>query len=280
MVRAFILRGFGVGALGGIFAFVFARIFAEPQIQRAIDYESGRDAAQEALDKTTGMAMSDASGELFSRTIQGNLGIGVGMVAFGLALGGLYSVGYVLAYGRTGALKPRSLAVMLAFVAFVAIYLVPFLKYPANPPAIGHPDTIGSRGGLYLLMVLASLGFALLAVWCGRLLRVRFGNWNATLLAVLAYIVAMAAVMLVLPAFGQLQSNLQHYGNFATETPQPLLDPHGTIVYPGFPADVLFDFRLYSVGAQAILWITIGLCFAPLSERVIARHTLKAQPVR
>ena len=53
--RRFILRGLLVGAFGGILAFVFARIFAEPQIQAAIDYESGRDAAQALLDKAAGL---------------------------------------------------------------------------------------------------------------------------------------------------------------------------------------------------------------------------------
>jgi hypothetical protein len=48
-----------------------------------------------------------------------------------------------------------------------------------------------------------------------------------------------------------------------------LTDASGTIVYPGFPADVLFDFRLYSVAAQLILWATIGLIFAPLAERLL-----------
>lgn len=44
-----IVRGVLVGALGGLLAFIFARIFAEPVIGRAIDYESGRDDARMAL---------------------------------------------------------------------------------------------------------------------------------------------------------------------------------------------------------------------------------------
>ena len=55
----------------------------------------------------------------------------------------------------------------------------------------------------------------------------------------------------------------------STETPLPLRNAAGAIVYPGFPADVLFDFRLYSVAAQLLLWATIGLAFAPLAERLL-----------
>lgn len=51
MEKKIILRGALVGALAGLLAFMFARIFAEPQIQAAIDYESGRETAQAALDK-------------------------------------------------------------------------------------------------------------------------------------------------------------------------------------------------------------------------------------
>jgi hypothetical protein len=46
-------------------------------------------------------------------------------------------------------------------------------------------------------------------------------------------------------------------------------DSAGTIVYPGFPADDLYAFRLYAVGAQVILWTTIGLCFAPVAGRIL-----------
>ena len=61
------------------------------------------------------------------------------------------------------------------------------------------------------------------------------------------------------PELGQLAANLQHYGDQVTETPLPLRDAAGAIVYPGFPADVLFAFRQSSVAAQLILWATIGL---------------------
>jgi len=42
---------------------------------------------------------------------------------------------------------------LLALAAFITIALVPMLKYPANPPAVGNPDTIGPRTGLYLSML-------------------------------------------------------------------------------------------------------------------------------
>jgi len=268
MQRALVVRGVLCGALAGLFMFVFARILSEPQIQKAINYESGRDAAQALLDKAAGLPAESVEPEIFSRTIQADVGMGVGMIAFGMAMGALFAVVYTICLGRVGNLAPRSLALLVAAGGFLGIYLVPFLKYPANPPAIGHAETIRQRTVLYLVMVLASVLFLALAVWLGQWLKPRFGNWNASLLAAAAFVVAIGVVMALLPSFGELAGNRQ-YGNFATETSQPLVNRNGAIVYPGFPADVLFNFRLYSVAGQLLLWSAIGLLFAPMAQRVL-----------
>jgi hypothetical protein len=273
MAQKLLLRGLLVGAIAGLLAFVFARVFAEPVISRAVDYESGRDAAQSALDKARGLPVYPEDHEVFTRTVQANLGIGAGMILFGAAMGTLFAVVYAVCLGRTGLLRPRTLSVLLAGGGLLAVYLVPFLKYPANPPSIGHADTIGERGGLYLVMVFASILFLVLAVLLGRRLQQRCGNWNASLIAGGAFVVAIAVVMALLPELGMLATNVAHYGSHATETPLPLTDAKGVIVYPGFPADDLYTFRLYSIGAQLILWGAIGLMFAPLAERLLRPRT-------
>lgn len=272
MEKRLVLRGALAGALAGLLAFVFARIFAEPQIQAAIDYESGRDAAQAALDKAAGLPTESAGPDIFSRTVQANLGTGVGMIFFGIAMGALFAVVYTTCVGRVGTLRPRTLALLVATGGFLGVYLVPFIKYPANPPSIGHPDTITDRGGLYLLMVLCSVTFLFTAVWLGQRLQARWGNWNASLLAGAAFVVSIGSVMAILPPLGHLAANVAQFGHQATETPLPLTDPHGTIVYPGFSADVLFNFRFYSLAAQLILWATIGLVFAPQAEQLLRLH--------
>jgi hypothetical protein len=267
--RSFIARGVLAGAVGGLLAFVVARIFAEPLIQQAIDYESGREKAQAVLDRAAGLSTDEGEHEIFSRTLQGNLGLGVGVVLFGIAMGALVAVVYVVLLGRVGGLRPRSLALLVAGGGFLAVYLVPFLKYPANPPAIGHEETITTRGTLYLVMVAASIVLLIVAVAVGRRLKDRLGTWNAVLAGGAVFVVAIGIVMAVLPSVGELSANVAVYGHHATETPLPLRDADGTIVFPGFPADVLAGFRLYSVLAQAILWGAIGLVFAPLADRLL-----------
>jgi hypothetical protein len=269
MEKKLILRGLLAGAVGGLLAFVFARIFAEPLIQSAIDYETARDTAQNALSKSLGLPVGMDGPDIFSRTIQADVGLGVALILFGAAMGALFAVVYTFCLGRVGNLRPRSLALLVAGGGFLGMYGVPFLKYPANPPSIGHPDTIKDRGNLYLVMVLASILFLVLAVVLGQWLRPRFGTWNATLLAGLSFAVAIGIVMLLLPQVGHLSYNTANYGVHDTETPLPLKAPDGQIVFPGFDADLLYSFRLYSVVAQLILWGMIGLVFAPLADRLL-----------
>ena len=269
MERKLIEGGLVSGALAGLLAFVFARIFAEPLISRAIDYESGRDAAQAALDKAAGLPVASGGPDLFSRTIQADVGIGVAMIFFGAAMGALFAVVYAICLGRVGRLQPRPLALLVAAGGFVGFYFVPFVKYPANPPAIGHEETIGDRSGLYLLMVAASLVFLGLSVWVGRRLARRVGNWTASLLAGALFLVLVGVVMAILPSLGELAVNTATYGRHTTETPLPLRADDGSIVFPGFDADLLYRFRLYSVAAQLLLWATIGLAFGPIAERLL-----------
>ena len=150
------------------------------------------------------------------------------LIFFGAAMGVLVAVAYCVCLGRTGRLRPRPLAMLVAGGGFLAIYLVPFVKYPADPPAIGHAETIRQRGLLYLLMVGTSVVLLILAVWLGRRLRSRFGNWNASLLAGGAFIVAVGIVVAALPPLGHLAAN-HSYGNHLTETPQPLTNHKATL---------------------------------------------------
>lgn len=269
MERKLVLRGLLAGLAGGLVAFVFARIFGEPLIQAAIDDESGRDAVQEALDGAAGLPAGEPEIEVFSRAIQADVGIGVGIVLFGAAMGLAFAFVYTFCLGRVGRVRPRPLSLLVAGAGFVGLYLVPFLKYPANPPAIGHDDTLWDRANLYLVMVVCSVAFGVGAVVLGQRLQRRFGTWNATLIALGAYALAIGVVMALLPQVGELSTNVTADGHHATETPLPLTDSKGTIVFRGFPADTLAGFRLYSVAAQALLWATIGLVFAPLAERLL-----------
>ncbi len=257
MEKQIIGRGLLAGALAGVLAFVFARIFVEPVIERAIGYEDGVGAAHEAVEAAHGGHGhgAEAGFEGFTRGVQANIGMGLGVLAFSVAMGALFAVVFAVAYGRVGSISARLLSLYVAGGMLISLYVVPALKYPANPPAVSLDETIRQRTLLYLLIVVLSAALFVGAVYLGRRLVERLGAWNATLAAAGAYIVAVAVVMLILPKID--------------ETPGPLLDDAGNIIYEGFPADDLYLFRLYSLGTQVIMWATIGLVFAALVSRLL-----------
>ncbi|WCB96223.1 hypothetical protein DSM104299_04979 [Baekduia alba] len=233
MVRPLLIRGMLVGVLAGLLAFAFAYAFGEPQVQHAIDFE----------DHLAALRHEPAAPEVVSRGVQRTLGLLTGTLATGVALGGLLGLTFAYAYGRLGAVRARATAALLAAGAFAVVTLIPSTKYPANPPTVGSPDTIDRRTVLFFAMIAISLLTLIAAARIDRQLRPRVGAWNAAILAGAALIAVVAAAELILPA--------------VHETPA------------GFPADVLYRFRLASLGINATLWLTLGLGFGAAAERLL-----------
>ena len=74
----------------------------------------------------------------------------------------------------------------MAVIGFVAVALVPFLKYPATPPAVGNPDTIGDRTGYYFVFLVLSVVIAVIVTLVALRLREQFGTYAAVLAGVAA----------------------------------------------------------------------------------------------
>jgi hypothetical protein len=231
MVRALLVRGVLAGALGGLLAFGFAWVFGEPQVDLAIGFEQHvRAAAGQAPEP-----------ELVSRAVQSTAGLLIGILVYGGALGGIFSLVFAFAYGRLGRLSARATAAMLAAIGFGALVLVPQLKYPANPPSVGEPETIAARTALYFIMIVLSVIAAVAATSTARQLARRFGRWNSAMTGGAAYLAVMIIAMRILPP--------------ATEVPSD------------FPAATLWNFRMASLGIEAVLWTALGLVFGALAER-------------
>jgi hypothetical protein len=239
-----------VGIVAGLLSFGFLNVYGEPQVDRAIAFETQMDEAKAAADRAKGMSMSDAD-ELVSRPVQAGVGLFTAVIVYSAAFGGLFGLAFAFAYGRVpGALTPQSLSALLAATGFVAIYLVPNLKYPASPPAVGEPETIGLRTALYFIMIAISLAAMVGAVTLKRRFVQRFGDWNAMLMVVACYIAIMIAAGLVLPAVNEVPDE--------------------------FPAVVLWKFRIAALGAQAIMWATLGLLFGALTQRALKMGRTRA----
>jgi predicted cobalt transporter CbtA len=248
MVRTFLVRGMLVGIVAGLLSFGFLKVYGEPQVDRAIAFEERMDEEKAEFAKRHGMPMPEEQAELVSRPVQAGLGLFVAVMVYSVAFGGLFGLAFAFAQGRMpGELSPRALAALLALIGFVAIYLVPNLKYPANPPSIGNPNTIGARTALYFGMIGISLIAIVGAVNFRRVLIARYGAWNATLMVVAYYLVVMVAAALLLPAVNEVPDE--------------------------FPAVVLWKFRVASLAAQLIMWATLGLLFGALTQRAATLRT-------
>ncbi len=254
MEKRIIWRGVLSGAAAGVLAFVFAKIFIEPVIGRAIDFEGGVDEARQSLEVAAGGHTHEEGVELFTRGVQSNIGMGLGVLAFSVAMGVLLAVVFCVAYGRTS-LSARALAALIAGGMLVSLWIVPALKYPPNPPAVSLDQTIRQRTLLYLLMVVISAALFVAAIYLRQRLAARLGAWEATLAAAGAYIVAVALLFLILPTID--------------ETPGAIRDDAGRIIFDGFPADDLYEFRLFALGTQIVMWTTIGLVFGVLASRLL-----------
>jgi MFS family permease len=220
-----------VGIIAGVLVFISARWLGEPQVDRAI-----------AFGASTAQAKGEApEPEIFSRHIQKTAGLLTGTVIFGAAIGGIFGLVFAFAYGRIGPTRPQTLSACLAVIGFVAIAFVPSLKYPANPPSVGSPETIGIRTAAFFTMISISVIVMVLSLQLGRHTTRQFGIWNGGVLAAVFFGIVVAVFGYFLPAINEVPS--------------------------GFPADVLWRFRLAAWALQVVLWASIGLLFGWLTER-------------
>ncbi|MGJ7420497.1 CbtA family protein [Streptomyces cinereoruber] len=250
-VRTLLVRGMIAGLIAGLFAFAVAYVGGEPSVNGSIAVEEAQ-AAQEAAHAGHGGAEAEEEEEVVSRSAQSTFGLATGVLVYGVALGGVVALAFSFALGRIGRFSPRATAALTAAAAFTTVYLVPFLKYPATPPAVGNPDTIGKRTTLFFLMILLSVLLGVGAVILGRRLAPRLGNWNASLAAGFGFLVVTGIAFAVLPT-------------------------NDDAVKAGFPAKLLWEFRLASLGVQVVLWVVFAVVFGHLAQKALAARTSDAE---
>ncbi|MCU7703063.1 CbtA family protein [Streptomyces albidoflavus] len=243
-VRALLVRGMLAGLAAGVAALLVAYFLGESRVDAAI-----------ALEEHAAGGHHDHGGgeeELVSRAMQATGGLATGVLVFGVAIGGIAAIAFCVALGRIGRFGPRATAAFVALGGLIAVYVVPFLKYPANPPAVGDGDTIGKRTALFFLLVLLSVLLAIGAVLLGRRLAPRLGNWNATVAAGAAFLLAVTLAYVFLPSYNE--------------------------VGPDFPGQLLWQFRLATLAVQAVLWTVFGLVFGALAERLLTPESARPRP--
>lgn len=246
--RTFLIQGLIAGLLAGIFAFGVAHQVGEQYVNEAIAVEDAG-AAAHPHGTSTPAHPHDMSGTVVSRQNQSTWGLLTATVAIGVAIGGIVGLISAFAVGRLGRIRPAASTALVAAIGFVSFALVPWAKYPANPPSVGKAATIGSRTAEYFAFLGISIVLAIVAVViAGRLYRSR-DAWVAVVLPGLGWLVLVTIAGFLLPTVNEVPAD--------------------------FPASTLWGFRLSAILTQATMWGVIGIALSGLVNR-----TFKAQEAR
>lgn len=235
---ALLRRALIAGLVAGAVVAVFLVIVVEPTIGDAIALEE----AAAALDPVAAAEAGHAHDEpLFTRTTQVIGGVGA-LVIFALTLSVIFATVYASIRHRIRASSELVRVLTVAAIGFGCFALFPWLAYPANPPAVGDPDTVDERTIQYLAAVAFALVAAVLIAQLSNWLRNRTDEPTRIVLVAAAVIVVYGGGLVALPA-----------------TPD--------VIDPMVPADLIWQFRLRSIGTLALVWATFGLAFGWLLQR-------------
>ena len=223
------------GAIAGTILAIINLGLVEPYIDSAIALETQR--------KISSGENVDMAELVHYRVWQKGGAIAAGAV-YGISLGALF--GIIFAYGRKALPgdNNKKKALLLAGVLWFVLYLMVAIKYPANPPAVGDPETIYYRQSLYV-GYLAISGFTALALaitWK----RVQFGSKK--ILFPLIYAAVMIVAYVVLPP-----------------NPDKI----------SISMDLIHTFRVVTALTIGLFWGILAIVFGSLWDRFIPREEPK-----
>jgi predicted cobalt transporter CbtA len=224
-------RGLLAGLVAGLLAGLFGFALGEPVLDRAVELEEHTHDEEHADDA------------VFNRGEQ-KAGLFVATALYSTAVGGVF--GLVSAYfrGRVSLRGEWAHGLALAGAIFAGFVLLPFLKYPPNPPGVGaDPETLTARTVAYLAMAALSL---LSTFFAWRLARELEG-----FAAPVRHLLIGAFLLF---SWGLLLALMPGFGGSGDA-----------------PAELVWSFRLSSLGMQAVLWIGLGCAFGLLGERAETR---------
>lgn len=249
--RTFLIHGLIAGLIAGIAAFAVAYFVGEPPIDAAIAVEEAA-AAEEAEQAEDGHSHDEEEGGV-TRTQQAGPGLATGTILISVVFGGVVAIASAFAAGRLGRLSAAASTGLVALASFVAFALVPWLKFPPNPPAVGSGDTIGERTLLYFSFLAVSVLVMIGAFILATQLLGRSNAWTAAVVAALAYGVVMLIAGAVWAPIDEVPDE--------------------------FPANTLFSFRVSSLLTQATMWGVIGIVLSGLVHHSSTTDAAAGEPV-
>jgi predicted cobalt transporter CbtA len=225
------------GAIAGTILGAMNQVAVEPYIERAIELEM-RNTAQsgEVINPAEFAAYRfwQKGGEIIAGTI------------LGLSIGSLYGIVFVYTRGLISGTNNKKKALIVASVMWLVLFLMPALKYPTNPPAVGDPETIYYRQSLYVAF-LAISGFSALGL--AFLYRKMTSSLNTKKAIIpLAYAAIMAVAYLAMPS-----------------NPDPI----------NAPIDLVIGFRITSAITISMFWALLGVIFGTFWDKLNPDETAR-----
>ncbi len=221
ILRAGAVAGLAAGMAGAIALW----FLVEPKLQQAIALEDGEGPTQFG-------GADEHAVEVIGRGAQVVTGLIV-IVIVGLFLGLIFGVVYSWTHDRLPGAHHFGKSLLLAGLTFLVVAVGPAVMLPANPPGVGEAGTVTGRSQAYLFV----LGFlVILVVGCFAVLR---GRGSVAARGTAAVTIVVAAVIVIVVAVADV----------------------GDGIPEGFPAGLLWDFRMSSLAQHAIMWLTIGVVF-------------------
>lgn len=226
------------GVIAGIILAFLNLGIVEPTIDKAIALE-----VQKQVSSGENVNMS----ELIDYRYWQKAGAFAGGAIYGAGLASLFGVVFVFARGKLPGKNNKQKAILLAGIMWFVLFLMVALKYPANPPAVGDPETIYYRETLYVgyIMIsgLAALGMAV--IW----IRTRMNSKK--IIIPLMYAAIMVTAYVVMPS-----------------NPDKI----------EISMDLIQTFRIFTAITIGVFWGILGIIFGSLWDKFLSRdQTLAAK---
>lgn len=231
-----LLSGFSAGIVFGFINFVTT----EPFLDSAIELENRAD-FQSGKEKDTPEFRAEYSVYRYWQKSGMVLAGGI----FGLSIGSLF--GIVFAYSRKALPGKHDIqkSLFLAGLMWFTVFVIPFLKYPANPPTVGDPNTVVYRAILYLSFIAIS-GLGALAFY--RIYKKLAKSKKVLAFAGYAIFISIAFVMM-------------------PQNPDKITAP----------MDLVSGFRAMSAVSVTVFWIINAAILGALWQKFRIRHELQKE---
>ncbi len=142
-------------------------------------------------------------------------------------MGSLFGIVYALSKNSLPGKNDVAKSVILAGVMWITIYIIPFLKYPANPPTVGDGETVMLRAILYVSFIaLSGIGVVIFYKLSCKLQN------NKKYFGLFGYVIFIIILFFVMP-----------------ENPDEITAP----------MNLVNEFRLMSVLGVSSFWLSVGL---------------------